>query len=75
MERIGVLRTRNANLVNFERTVKEFFDVKGEDLDMRQFINRFKERDFKLRRLFDIVSGGWSFSNSDVFFKDGRNIF
>lgn len=75
MERIGALKTGNANLAGFERMMKKFIKAKGEDLDMRLFIYRFKERDYKLRRLLEILSGGWSFSSGEVFLKDGRNIF
>lgn len=75
MERIQVLNNSKVNLNVCGDIVNKVFDVKEEDRDMRRYINRFKERDFKLRRIYDAFIKGWSCGSAEVFFKDGRSIF
>jgi hypothetical protein len=74
MERIEVLRSSNYWLSRMEGKRVENL-VNEEDMDMRRYINMFKKKDFKLWRFFETLDKGLSFTNTEAFFKDGRNIF
>jgi hypothetical protein len=75
MERIEVLRRSSLGLGRLESMNIEGLFVKEEEKDMRRYITMFKQKDFKLRRFFDVFSKGLSFGNTEYFFKDGRSIF
>lgn len=63
MERMEVLKNTNENTTVLGEYVKGLFNFRREEMDMRRYIGMFKERDFKLRQVFDIFTKGLSFSN------------
>lgn len=74
MDRVEVLKGVNIRLHNEEKEKVNNSGMERENIDMKRFINKFKKRDFKLRRLFETLEKGWSFSSMETFIKDGRRI-
>jgi len=75
MDRVEVLKGVSVRLYKEEKEKVNNSGIERENIDMKRFIDKFKKPDFKLRRLFETLEKGWSFSNMETFIKDGKRIY